>query len=63
MPAYALGSARLAYEPKKNWRFEGYVTNLTDRVYLANTGGNTPTTQTALFGAPRQYGILAQYRF
>ncbi len=63
MPAYALGSARLSWEPKKNWRLDAYVTNLTDRVYFANSGGNNPETWTVLFGAPRQYGATLNYKF
>ena len=63
MPAYALGSARLAYAPKKAWRFEGYVTNLANRLYLSNTSGATPATWTGTFGAPRQYGATVNYTF
>jgi iron complex outermembrane receptor protein len=62
IPAYALGSARLAYATKK-WQLEGYITNLANRLYLSNTGGATPAAQTGTFGAPRQYGATLQYTF
>jgi iron complex outermembrane recepter protein len=63
LPAYAVGSVRVAYVPKKAWRIEGYVTNVTDRIYLANIGGGTPTSATGMFGPPRQYGVTAGYTF
>ena len=61
LPAYALGSVRLSYVPNKSWRLEGFVTNITDRVYLTETTGNTPVQQVGQFGAPRQYGVLVNY--
>ena len=63
LPAYSLGSVRLTYEPNKAWRLEGFVTNLTDRVYLTQSTGNTPAQQVGQFGAPRQYGVLVNYTF
>jgi iron complex outermembrane receptor protein len=61
LPGYALGSVRLTYEPNASWQIQGYVTNLTDRLYLANAYGGSPAGAQLLFGTPRQEGIMVNY--
>jgi iron complex outermembrane receptor protein len=63
LPAYALGSVRLNYEPNANWQILAYATNVTNRVYLGNSGGGSLSTAQLQFGAPRQVGIQARYQF
>ena len=63
MPAYAIGTVRLTYQPNPKWELQGYVRNLTNRLYLANAYGSSPSTALVNFGEPRQEGVLVNYRF
>jgi iron complex outermembrane receptor protein len=63
LPAHALGSFRLIYAPNAAWELQAYVTNITDRTYLANAYGGTPGAAQMEFGAPRQEGVLVRYEF
>jgi iron complex outermembrane recepter protein len=63
LPAYALGSFRLTYDPNSKWELQAYATNITNRLYLANADGSSPSSALVQFGAPRQFGLLARYQF
>lgn len=63
LPAYALGSVRLTYDPNSKWQVQAYVTNLADRLYLGNAYGSSPSTALLQFGDPRQEGVRIRYEF
>ena len=49
---------RLTYRPNDHWSLEGFVTNLTDEVYIAGFRG-----ENKFYGAPREYGLKVSYRY
>jgi iron complex outermembrane receptor protein len=66
IPGHDLLDFRLTYRPRENWRIEGFVTNLTDELYVAGQAGgpiNTPYLNSLSLGAPRQYGARIQFDF
>lgn len=64
MPAYALGSARLTYRPNDSLEIQGYVSNLTDKLYITYAGSaGGSSSPLVVFGAPRQWGLSLSYRF
>lgn len=63
LPAYALGSVRLTYEPSSKWQIQAYVTSIANRVFLSNADGGSPATALLQFGVPRQEGIQVRYQF
>jgi iron complex outermembrane receptor protein len=63
LPSSSHGSFRLGYDSGAAWKADIYVTNLTDRLNMANRSGNSPAMGRVLWGAPRQYGVLLNYTF
>ena len=50
-------SAQVTYQ-RDAWVVEAYGTNLTDKLYISGQSGNNE-----FYGAPREYGIRASWRF
>jgi iron complex outermembrane receptor protein len=65
IPSRELLDFRVAYKPKPAWRFEGYVTNLTNKIYAAGINGDSayPYIGAYYLGPPRLYGVSANYTF
>ena len=64
-PGYVLANARLTYTlPGKAVQLSGFVTNLTNALYLAS-GNASPAFGLAevSYGRPREWGVSASYRF
>jgi iron complex outermembrane receptor protein len=63
LPARGLLDARITYE-KDNIRLEGFVTNLTDKTYVAmQIADSSSLNGGKLYGAPSQVGARLTYRF
>lgn len=65
-PGHDVLDFRLAYKADQSWRVEGFVTNLTDELYVvgvASGPNTTPYINGMALGAPRQYGVRVQYDF
>ncbi len=67
MPEHHTFDFRLAYKGPEHWRVEGFVTNLTNALYVA---GVVPAANAANasggavnLGAPRQFGMRVQYTY
>jgi iron complex outermembrane recepter protein len=55
--------ARITYQ-RENWRLEGFVTNLTDKTYVAmQISDSSSLNGGRLYGAPRQVGVRLTYRY
>ena len=55
---------RLTYTAPEHWSVQGYVTNLTDREYVASISASPqPAANGLLTGAPRQVGVKLGYEF
>ncbi len=65
IPARGLLDFRVAYLPKAAWRFEAYVTNVTNKVYTAgvNESSAYPYVGGNYLGPPRLYGVSASFTF
>jgi len=64
IPSRELLDFRIAYDPKPAWRFEGYVTNITNKLYAVGINGSSiPYIGSYYFGPPRLYGVSAAYSF
>src|SRR5690606_20173026 len=64
VPSRTIADVRLTWMPLKQLRLEGFVTNVTDKEYIAAQVQNASSADGGIiFGAPRQYGIRAKYDF
>jgi len=64
VPSRTIADVRLTWVPLKQLRLEGFVTNVTDKEYIAAQVQNASSADGGIiFGAPRQYGIRAKYDF
>lgn len=67
MPAHHTFDARLTYQAPEHWRVEGFVTNLTNELYVAGVvaGANASNASAGgvNLGAPRQFGMRLQYTY
>ena len=65
IPSRELLDFRIAYNPKPAWRVEGYVTNLTNKVYAVgnNQSSAYPYVGAYYLGPPRLYGVSVAYSF
>jgi len=62
LPAHGLLSALLTLRLSEQWTIEAFGTNLTDKVYRSGEGP-PPNDDNYFYGAPRQYGARATYKF
>lgn len=60
LPAHGLLSALLSLD-FRNWEIQAYGTNLANKLY--RTGEGLDNGNYYFYGAPRQYGVRAQYKF
>ncbi len=64
LPSHSTLDAHLTYAMADRWSIEGYMTNLTNRIYVATIQlSPQPTANGLLYGPPRQYGARLTYRF
>ena len=64
IPSRELLDFRTVYSPKPAWRIEGYVTNITNKLYAVGIGGSSlPYIGSYYFGPPRVYGAAVRYSF
>lgn len=67
MPAHHTFDFRLTYQAPEHWRVEGFVTNLTNELYVAGVvpGANAANASAGAVnvGAPRQFGTRVQYTY
>jgi iron complex outermembrane receptor protein len=66
LPGHSLLDFRLAYKTGENWRVEGFVTNVTDELYVSGVQAGpaaTPYINSLALGAPRQVGVRIAYDF
>ena len=58
VPGHGVLDARLTFEWGGRWSVEGFVTNATDRFYIAAQIQNSSSADGGIiYGAPRQYGV------
>lgn len=65
-PGHDLLDFRLAYRTGDHWRVEGFVTNVTDELYVSGVASGptaTPYISSLALGAPRQFGARIEYHF
>ncbi len=64
IPGHGTADVRLTYDSDANWSVQGYVTNITNRVYISNAmlsvGSAAPGFS---YGPPRQFGADFSYHF
>ena len=65
IPAHGTADFMLTYHAPKHWQVQAYVTNLTNKDYIATsqpsaTAGMVPQLA---YGPPRQYGVRLDYQF
>ena len=68
LPAHHQIDLRLTYSAQEHWRVEGFVTNVTDELYISGVTPAAPTVAnpapgTVSLGAPRQFGMRVQYTY
>jgi iron complex outermembrane receptor protein len=64
VPARDVFDARLTFEPNDTWRVEAFVTNFTDKTYIASQVQNSSSADGGIiYGPPRQYGARVIARF
>jgi iron complex outermembrane receptor protein len=64
VPSRDIFDARLMFEPNENWRLEAFVSNFTDKTYIAAQIQNSSSADGGIiYGAPRQYGVRVIARF
>ena len=67
MPEHHTFDFRLTYKAPENWRVEGFVTNLTNELYVAGVvpGANVANASAGAvnLGPPRQFGMRVQYTY
>jgi iron complex outermembrane receptor protein len=64
IPSHATLDFRLTYKSSARWSIEGYVTNFTNRIYIAQAYASPqPTANDLAYGAPRQFGARLRFQF
>jgi len=64
VPSRSLIDARLTWELDGRWAVEAFVTNVSDKTYIASQIQNsTSATGGIVYGAPQQYGARVKYNF
>jgi outer membrane receptor protein involved in Fe transport len=66
IPQHSLLNLRISYTAPEHWRLEGFVTNVTNVLYVQGVSagsGLTPYSTLISLGAPRQMGVRLQYSF
>jgi iron complex outermembrane receptor protein len=66
IPQHGLVNLRIAYTAPEHWRVEGFVTNVTNALYVQGVSagsGLTPYSTLMSIGAPRQMGVRIRYAF
>jgi iron complex outermembrane receptor protein len=64
LESHGTADLRLTYAAAEHWKVEAYVTNLTNKIYVAAiTFPPQPSANDLLYGAPRQYGARLSYEF
>ena len=64
VPSRSLVDARLTWESDGRWAVEAFVTNVSDKTYIASQIQNsTSATGGIVYGAPQQYGARVKYNF
>jgi iron complex outermembrane receptor protein len=65
-PGHDVLDFRLAWRGPEHWRLEGFLTNVTNEVYVAGVAAGpvaTPYINSLALGPPRQFGVRVQYEF
>jgi iron complex outermembrane receptor protein len=64
LQSHSTADFRLTYAAPEHWAVQAYVTNLTNKVYVAAISlPPQPSANDLLYGAPRQYGARLSYTF
>ena len=64
VPSHETLDFRLTYDPSKAFEIQGYVTNLTNKTYIAaQIQDSSSANGGIIYGAPRQYGVRLVARF
>jgi iron complex outermembrane receptor protein len=64
VPSHGVLDARLMFDVSERWRVEAFVTNLTDKIYIASQiQDNSSATGGIIYGAPRQFGLRLIAKF
>jgi iron complex outermembrane recepter protein len=64
LPSHGTLDGHLTYAMAEKWSVEAYMTNLTNKIYIATISlAPQPTANGLLYGPPRQYGARLAYRF
>ena len=63
MDARTLVDMRLTYAPNDDWRITAYVTNLFDKLYIANASQTNDGIGNYILGAPQEFGVTAAVTF
>jgi len=64
VPSRSLWDARLTWDQGDHWLVEAFVTNFTDKTYIASQLQNsTSATGGIIYGAPLQYGVRVKLNF
>jgi iron complex outermembrane receptor protein len=64
VPSRSIVDVRVTYEPIDTVRLEAFATNITDKTYIAGQVQDSTTAIGGLaYGAPRQVGVRAVFKF
>jgi iron complex outermembrane recepter protein len=64
LPSHGTLDGHLTYAMADRWSVEAYMSNITNKIYVATIQlSPQPTANGLLYGAPRQYGARLTYRF
>jgi iron complex outermembrane receptor protein len=64
VPARSVVDGRVTFDIGQAYRLEAYVTNLTDKTYIASQIQNASSANGGyIYGAPRQYGLRGTWKF
>jgi len=64
LPSHGTLDGHLVYSSGERWNVEAYMTNLTNKIYVATIQlSPQPTANGLLYAPPRQYGMRLTYRF
>ncbi len=64
VPSHDVFDARLTFQINRHYKLEGFVSNFTDKRYVASQIQNSSSADGgSIYGAPRTYGIRAVAKF
>lgn len=64
VPSRDIFDVRLTLDVNESWLVEGFVSNVTDKTYIASQVQNSSSADGGIiYGAPRTFGIRAMYKF